>query len=90
MGIISALKHASNLEKLYSADIARQVARDKLIRNDVTEDWVKELMRQADTGVQAEIIWPSGAILRITRTLSGMDVENTPVGIRGIRFKEDF
>lgn len=72
----------SNLYKLYKDDLEKKASRDKLLAQGITEDWVKELMRQADTGVVAELVFPSGVSLKITRTLKGADINAAGVDYR--------
>ena len=86
MGLISALKQLGALEKLYREDLAKQDARTKLLSKGLTEEWVRELMRQADTGVVAELSFPSGQSLKITRTITGLENNMS----NGPTYKEEF
>lgn len=91
MGILSALKHIVQIESLFQDELKRKHARDQILQTGITEEWVKELMRQADTGVIAELSFPSGVSLRITRTLNGMTSETKNAGASsGVVFKEQF
>ena len=85
MGLFADLKNLRNLSKLYSLELTKQLHRDQVVSKGVTEEILRELMRQADTGVVAELSFPSGVTLKITRTLTGMATESP-----GINFREDF
>lgn len=86
MSILDDLKAVRTLSKLYKDDIAKQKARDKLVQSGITEDFLRELMRQADSGLVAELLFPSGVTLRLTRTLNGLQTETSG----GIKFHEEF
>lgn len=86
MGILADLQAVRTLSKIYRADVEKQSARDKLVQKGITEDFLRELMRQADSGVVAELLFPSGVTLRLTRTINGMQTETSG----GIKFHEEF
>jgi hypothetical protein len=90
MGLLTSLKHVVELEKLFKEDLKRRKEREEVIAKGITEDLVKELIRTAETGVTAELIFPTGAILRVTRTLSGFEAETKTQLGNGLRFQESF
>jgi hypothetical protein len=78
-----------NLEKLYRDDLKKRQDRDLVISRGITEDLVKDMIRNADTGITMEISYPNGTIFRVVRTLTGTTTETSNNNV-GLTFKEAF
>jgi hypothetical protein len=89
MGLWSTLKNVQNLEKLYLDDLKKRRDRDSIIAQGITEDLVKEMIRDCETGLSLEIAYPNGTIFRVTRTLTGSLTETSSNGV-GLSFKDSF
>lgn len=73
------------LWKLYKAETEKQKAKAKILASGPTEEFVRELIAQAEPGIELRLEFPGGASLVVNR--KAQSVESS---VNGLKLREEY